>query len=136
MSTLVAVPVKDLANAKQRLIPLLSAAERHDLASAMLEDVLETLARARLGPVLVVTRDREVESLALKFGEPSFQNHVVAARAAGLKPVVLRMPGIGLDIDEPEDLTLLLGRGPSTRSAALLRRLAVPIRLASRLETP
>ncbi len=222
MSTLVAVPVKDLVNAKQRLIPLLSAAERHDLASAMLEDVLETLARARLGPVLVVTRDREVESLALKhgaellredvnrghteavahaqreaaargvkrfltipgdvpcatpgelaaldasvvdgpaiafvpslsgygtnavllappdsmalkFGEPSFQNHVVAARAAGLKPVVLRMPGLGLDIDEPEDLTLLLGRGPSTRSAALLRRLAVPIRLASRLETP
>ena len=68
MSTLVAVPVKDLANAKQRLIPLLSAAERHDLASAMLEDVLETLARARLGAVLVVTRDREVESLALKHG--------------------------------------------------------------------
>ena len=222
MSTLVVVPVKDLANAKQRLIPLLSAAERHDLASAMLEDVLEILARTRLGPVLVVTRDREVESLALKhgaellredvnrghteavayaqreaaargvkrfltipgdvpcatpdelaaldaslgegpavafvpslsgygtnavlltppdcmalkFGEPSFQNHVVAARAAGLKPVVLRLPGIGLDIDEPEDLTLLLGRGPATRSAALLRRLAVPIRLASRLETP
>jgi 2-phospho-L-lactate guanylyltransferase len=212
MSTLVVVPVKDLANAKQRLIPMLSAAERHDLASAMLEDVLETLARTRLGPVLVVTRDREVESLALKhgaellredvnrghteavavtrfltipgdvpcatpdelaaldaslsdgpavafvpslsgygtnavlltppdtmslkFGEPSFQNHVVAARAAGLKPVVLRLPGIGLDIDEPEDLTLLLRRGPSTRSATLLRRLAVPIRLASRLETP
>jgi 2-phospho-L-lactate guanylyltransferase (CobY/MobA/RfbA family) len=74
--------------------------------------------------------------MALKFGEPSFQNHVVAARAAGLKPVVLRLPGIGLDIDEPEDLTLLLGRGPATRSAVLLRRLAVPIRLASRLETP
>jgi len=68
MSTLVAVPVKDLANAKQRLIPLLSASERHDLASAMLEDVLESLARARLGPVLVITRDREVESLALKHG--------------------------------------------------------------------
>ena len=222
MSTLVAVPVKDLANAKQRLIPLLSASERHDLASAMLEDVLENLARARLGPVLVITRDREVESLALKhgaellredmnrghteavahaqreaatrgakrfltipgdvpcatpdellvldsslhegpavafvpslsgygtnaalltppdsmslkFGEPSFQNHVAAARAAGLKPVVLRLPGLGLDIDEPEDLTLLIQRGPSTRSAALLRRLAVPIRLASRFETP
>src|SRR2546425_913898 len=128
MSTLVVVPVKDLANAKQRLIPMLSAAERHDLASAMLEDVLETLARTRLGPVLVVTRDREVESLALKHG--------AAARAGGLKPVVLRLPGIGLDIDEPEDLTLLLRRGPSTRSATLLRRLAVPIRLASRLETP
>jgi len=195
MSTLVAVPVKDLANAKQRLIPLLSAAERHDLASAMLEDVLETLARARLGAVLVVTRDREVESLALKHGaellrEDVNRGHTEAvahaqreAAARGVKrfltipgdvpcatpgelaaldasvvdgpaiafvpslsgygtnavllaPPDSMAPGLGLDIDEPEDLTLLLGRGPSTRSAALLRRLAVPIRLASRLETP
>jgi 2-phospho-L-lactate guanylyltransferase (CobY/MobA/RfbA family) len=43
---------------------------------------------------------------------------------------VLSLPGIGLDIDAPEDLGLLLERGPATRSAALLRRLGVPARLS------
>ncbi len=221
MSTLVAVPVKDLVNAKQRLMPLLSGPERSDLARAMLEDVLAALAQARLGPVAVVTRDPEVEALALqhgaeilreqvnrghteavaqaqraaaargarrfltvpgdlpcttprelaaldaslpdgggvalvpslsgfgtnaallappgvmglKFGEPSFENHLIAARAVGLQPVVLTLPGMGLDIDAPEDLSLLLERGASTRSAALLVRLRVPARLRSRAET-
>jgi 2-phospho-L-lactate/phosphoenolpyruvate guanylyltransferase len=222
MSTLIAVPVKDLVNAKQRLMPLLSGPERSDLARAMLEDVLVALGQARLGPVAVVTRDPEVEALALqhgaeilreqinrghteavaqaqraatargadrfltipgdipcttarelaalgaslpdgggaalvpslsgfgtnaallappdvmglKFGEPSFENHLIAARAIGLQPVVLTLPGMGLDIDAPEDLALLLERGASTRSAALLVRLGVPARLPSRAETP
>ncbi|HEX9125978.1 MAG TPA: 2-phospho-L-lactate guanylyltransferase [Methylomirabilota bacterium] len=216
MSILVAVPVKDLANAKQRLVAFLSPSERGDLARAMLEDVLEALDRAKLGPVLVVTREPEVEQLAashgagtlreeinlghteavahaqraalargakrfltipgdvpcvtpgelralaetpmetpgavfvpslsgfgtnaalleppdvmpLKFGEPSFDNHLVAARAAGLRPRVRRLPGIGLDVDAPDDLGLLLERGPSTRSARLLVSLDVPARLA------
>jgi 2-phospho-L-lactate guanylyltransferase len=218
VSFVVAVPVKDFANAKQRLVSFLSPVERSDLARAMLEDVLEALARARLGSVLVVTREPEVEALAashdaatlleetnlghteavahaqraaltrgarrfltipgdvpcvtagelralgdapleapgavfvpslsgfgtnaalleppdampLKFGEPSFDNHLVAARAAGLRPLVLRLPGLGLDIDGPEDLALLLGRCPSTRSARLLASLGVPARLARR----
>jgi 2-phospho-L-lactate guanylyltransferase len=218
VSVVVAVPVKDLVNAKQRLVAFLSPPERRDLARAMLEDVLEALAGARIGPVLVVTRDPEVEGLAarhgagtlreesnlghteavahaqraalargaarfltvpgdvpcvtpaelrtlsetpldapgavfvpslsgfgtnaalleppdampLKFGEPSFDNHLVAARAAALRPLVLRLPGIGLDIDAPDDLDLLLERGPSTRSARLLVSLDVPARLARR----
>ena len=218
MSAVVAVPVKDLVNAKQRLIPFLSPSERSDLARAMLEDVLDALARAQIGLVLVVTRDPSVEAVAkrhgastlgeeanrghteavaaaqrsalargarrfltipgdvpcvtpaelcaladapletpgalfvpslsgfgtnaallappdsmpLKFGEPSFDNHLVAARAAGLRPLVRRLPGLGLDIDAPEDLVLLLDRGPSTRSAQLLASLEVPVRLSRR----
>jgi 2-phospho-L-lactate guanylyltransferase (CobY/MobA/RfbA family) len=68
--------------------------------------------------------------MPLKFGEPSFDNHLVAARAAGLRPRVRRLPGIGLDVDAPDDLGLLLERGPSTRSARLLVSLDVPARLA------
>ena len=218
MSTVVAVPVKDLVNAKQRLMSLLSPLERGELARAMLEDVLEALVCARLGEVLVVTRDPAVQTLArrhgaailseddnrghteavaraqqaalargarrfltipgdvpcttaeevtalfaalppgagvafvpslsgfgtnaalldppdllpLKFGEPSFDNHLLAARAAGFHPVVVRLPGIGLDIDAPEDLRLLLKRGAATRSARLLVDLAVPARLTER----
>jgi len=219
VSLVVAIPVKDLVNAKQRLIPFLSPAERSDLARAMLEDVLEALAGAQIGPVLVVTRDTAVEALArrhgadtlaeetnrghteavahaqraalvrgarrfltipgdvpsvtpeelvaladapleapgavfvpslsgfgtnaalleppdamaLKFGEPSFDNHLLAARAAGLRPLVRKFPGLGLDIDAPEDLALLLARGPCTRSAGMLASLAVPARLLRRV---
>jgi len=218
VSLVVAVPVKDFANAKQRLLAFLSASERRDLACAMLEDVLDALAVAKIGHVLVVTREPEVEALAarhgaetlreemnrghteavahaqasalargatrfltipgdvpcvtpdelhslaetpmerpgavfvpslsgfgtnaalleppdvipLKFGEPSFDNHLVAARTAGLRPLVRRLPGIGLDIDAPDDLAVLLERGPSTRSARLLVSLDVPARLLRR----
>lgn len=207
MSLLLAVPVKDLVNAKQRLVPALSPAERRELARAMLEDVLDAAAVALPGAVLVVTTDPEVRAIAsargveclaesanrghtaavafaqreavsrgaarfltlpgdvpcvtaqeiatlrdaleetpgvvfvpsrsglgtnavllappdaipLTFGEPSFENHLRTARAAGLTPRVLDLPGIGLDVDAPDDLPVLLERGPTTRSARLLR---------------
>ncbi len=204
---LAAVPVKDLANAKQRLIPVLSPSVRRALAHAMLEDVLVALGDARLDAVLVVTRDPEVMALArgvgvtileepenrghteavafaqrqaiewgangfltipadvprvtaseiraicqagagapaavfvpsqsgfgtnaallsppdlmpLKFGEPSFENHLSAARERGLEPRVLRLPRLGLDIDGPEDLAALVLGEDDTRSSRLLR---------------
>jgi len=192
MSLLLAVPVKDLVNAKQRLIPALSPPERRELARAMLEDVLDAAVAALPGAVLVVTTDPEVQTVAraagalclaesanrghtaavafaqreavargaarfltlpgdvpcvtaqeitalcgalaeapgvvfppgvipLTFGEPSFENHLKTARAAGLTPRVLELPGIGLDVDAPDDLPVLLERGPATRSARLLR---------------
>jgi 2-phospho-L-lactate guanylyltransferase len=218
MTLLVAVPVKDLANAKQRLMAFLSPEERRALARAMLEDVLEALVSALPGSVAVVTADRDVIELAgrrgadclveaanrghseavafaqrsarargldgfltipgdvpcvaadevstlvaalgdrggaafvpslsgfgtnaallvpadcmpLKFGEPSFENHLEGARERGLNPVVLRLTGLGLDIDSPEDLRLLITGGSSTRSAALLRTWDIRARLASR----
>ncbi|HXJ83742.1 MAG TPA: 2-phospho-L-lactate guanylyltransferase [Candidatus Methylomirabilis sp.] len=214
MSLFIAVPVKDLANAKQRLVPVLEPSERRQLARAMLEDVLHALGSAGVGSVHVVSADIEVmdlarqrgaqclvervnrghteavafaqqearmagaerfltvpgdvpcvtagevalmldalgsgalfvpslsgfgtngallappDSMPLKFGEPSFDNHLEAARQRGLAPVVLNLSGLGLDIDAPEDLTLLLERGPDTRSAALLREWGLPARLA------
>jgi 2-phospho-L-lactate guanylyltransferase len=207
MSLLLAVPVKDLVNAKQRLAPALFPAERRDLARAMLEDVLAAAVAALPGSVVVVTRDPEVEAVTrqlgagcltesanrghtaavavaqreavargvarfltlpgdvpcvtareiatlcdtlaevpgavfvpsrsglgtnaalltppdamrLTFGEPSFENHLKAACAAGLMPRVLELPGIGLDVDAPDDLPVLLEQGPATRSARVLR---------------
>src|SRR5881397_565397 len=63
-----AVPVKDLVNAKQRLVPALEPTERRELARAMLSDVLAALRAARLDGVWVVTRDPEVVGLAAAFG--------------------------------------------------------------------
>jgi 2-phospho-L-lactate guanylyltransferase len=211
----VAVPVKDLENAKQRLVPVLTPQERAALAHAMLCDVLRTLARARVDHVWVVTRDPAVRVLArehgcrvlaedrnlghtaaaryaqgeakragakvfvtvpgdvpcltaseldalvaavgsapaaafsasrsgvgtngaalapadllpLRFGEPSFADHLVAARKAGVEPAVLALPGLGLDIDDADDLRALLARTASTESARLLRTWAVGARL-------
>jgi 2-phospho-L-lactate/phosphoenolpyruvate guanylyltransferase len=209
-----AVPMKDLANAKQRLIPVLGPARRAALARAMLEDVLRALCDrpfravggAALGAVYVVTRDPDVRAvaglfpctiltepvnrghteavalaqeragalgadlfltipgdvpcvtaseidsmlaaargeraavfvpsasghgtngvvlrppgvMALKFGEPSFANHLIAARRRALEPIVLGLPGLALDVDGPEDLQTLLQRGAGTASGRLV----------------
>ena len=215
MTGIVAVPVKDLVNAKQRLVPVLAPEERRALAAAMLEDVLAALAGARLDAVWVVTRDAAVtaiatrfgatvvteaenrghtaavaaaqarasaegvavfatipgdvpcvtaaeldalvdaaspspavvlaasrsglgtngvaltppDALALRFGEPSFDNHVAAARARGLEPRRLVLPGLALDVDGPEDLHMLLAEGRATRSARLVATWRIPDRI-------
>ena len=65
------------------------------------------------------------DAVPLRFGEPSFADHLAAARARGIEPVVLALPGAGLDIDRPEDLTAAApgrhrrrGRPPSWRPSA------------------
>jgi 2-phospho-L-lactate guanylyltransferase len=201
-----AVPVKDVANAKQRLVRALEPSRRRELARAMLVDVLRALAGAGLDRVWVVTREPEVAEIArrlgaeplaeadnrghtaavataqaeatrlgadafltipgdvpcvtaaeiralvgalqappavvlvpsrsglgtngalvappaamrLTFGEPSFDNHLAAARALGIEPRVVRLPGLGLDVDAPEDLASLLAEGTATGSGRLV----------------
>ena len=214
----VAVPVKDLVNAKQRLVGALSPWERRALAHAMLHDVLRSLIAAPLDARWVVTRDAEVATLArdvgveviheelnrghtaavataqaaavqagarvfatipgdapcvtaeeirslmacadgegpaavfapshsglgtngaalappaampLTFGEPSFEAHLRTARAHGLVAHVLTLPGLGLDVDGPADLALLLAHGGATESGRLLARWSIAERLAT-----
>ncbi|MGH8063705.1 MAG: 2-phospho-L-lactate guanylyltransferase [Candidatus Entotheonellia bacterium] len=63
------VPVKDLTQAKVRLSPLLSPAERHVLATAMLDDVLAALRRAStVERIALVTTDPHALSLAMQWG--------------------------------------------------------------------
>ncbi len=53
------VPVKELTQAKERLSPLLSSAERQALSAAMLDDVLSALEQvAAIDRIALVTRDR------------------------------------------------------------------------------
>ncbi|HSE95631.1 MAG TPA: coenzyme F420-0:L-glutamate ligase [Methylomirabilota bacterium] len=61
------------------------------------------------------------DAVPLRFGEPSFADHLAAARTRAIEPVVLELAGAGLDIDRPEDLGELLVRGAETRAAAVLR---------------
>ena len=63
------VPIKDFADAKERLSPVLSPSERRALARAMAEDVLRALLAApELGGVAAVTRDAEARRLCAGLG--------------------------------------------------------------------
>jgi 2-phospho-L-lactate guanylyltransferase len=42
--------------------------------------------------------------MQLRFGDDSFLPHLAAARALGIEPTIVKLPGIGLDIDQPQDL--------------------------------
>ncbi len=66
---MILVPVKNLANAKQRLASVLSPEARQELAQAMCADVLETLERWQRRPaVTVVTSDPFASGLAARLG--------------------------------------------------------------------
>ena len=58
-------------------------------------------------------------AVPLRFGEDSFYPHLDAARAHGIEPLVVRHPGIGMDIDNPVDLVTFLRMSPSVRTRTL-----------------
>lgn len=58
--------------------------------------------------------------MPLKFGDDSFLPHLAAARALGIEPTVVRLPGVALDIDQPEDIQALLQATPRIETRALL----------------
>lgn len=63
------VPIKELDGAKQRLAPLLTAAQRRALIEVMMGEVLEAVAGARsLAGVMVVTLDPQATALAKRRG--------------------------------------------------------------------
>ena len=55
-----------------------------------------------------------------RFGDDSFHPHLAAARAIGIEPTVIERPGIGLDIDTPDDLDAFLAAPSHTRAYRLL----------------
>ena len=57
----------------------------------------------------------------LRFGNDSFLPHLAAAKATGLPCVVLKLPGIALDVDRPEDLHELAAASGDRRSQRLVR---------------
>jgi 2-phospho-L-lactate/phosphoenolpyruvate guanylyltransferase len=205
---MILIPVKSLANAKQRLAAVLDQPTRTLLAQAMLFDVLETLGAwvgrpevsivtsdpfalelARRfefqvipdntnrsetdaiematrfcesrgvdstlvipadipliqvceverilevapdqGSVLVPAADQRGTNAAwrrpaglfpLRFGNDSFKPHLKAARATQKPCVVLSLPGIALDIDNPSDLRQLAEAPGETRAQRLARQ--------------
>ncbi len=201
------VPIKETADAKQRLARFVPAHLRPGLALAMAGDVLAALAAARgLAGIMVVTADpgatalaqrygaRVVDDIArgghtavvaaaacllaaegrggmlqmpgdiplvtaeeitfllaqhrqapaftivpshdemgsnavlvspptavpLTFGDDSYVPHLATARRHGIEPQIVRLPGIGRDIDTPEDIAEFVRHGSTTRAQAFL----------------
>jgi 2-phospho-L-lactate guanylyltransferase len=101
-------------------IPLIQAWE--------LEEVLKHAPAA--GSVLVPAADgrgtnaafrRPADLFPLRFGNDSFKPHHAAARATGKPCVVLHLPGIAVDVDNPPDLQGLLSLPGETRAQRLAR---------------
>ena len=60
------------------------------------------------------------QAVPLRFGEDSYFPHLAAARAQGIEPCVLRLPGIAFDIDNPQDLHHLAQLKSKTRAGTLI----------------
>jgi len=104
-------------------IPLIQAWE--------LEEIVKNAPAA--GSVLVPAADgrgtnaafrRPADLFRLRFGNDSFKPHHAAARATGKPCVVLNLPGIAVDVDNPEDLEQLLSLPGETRAQKLAREYA------------
>ena len=67
------------------------------------------------------------DAVPLRFGENSFYPHLWTAEAYGIQPKVLRLPGIALDIDNPEDVVSFMRTESPTRAWALLSEERVPL---------
>lgn len=65
----------------------------------------------------------------LRFGNDSFKPHHAAAKTTGKPCVVLELPGIAVDVDNPADLQQLLSLPGETRSQRLVREWNVAERI-------
>jgi 2-phospho-L-lactate guanylyltransferase len=64
---------------------------------------------------------RPADLFPLRFGNDSFKPHHAAAQATGKPCVVLELPGIAVDVDNPEDLQQLISLPGETRAQRLAR---------------
>ncbi len=106
-------------------IPLVQASDIRQLVHAC--------AMSKAAPVFCIVPARDergsnavlcapADAVPLRFGEDSFFPHLHRAEACGIRPLVLRLPRIALDIDTPADLDLLMANPAPTRSRALLEQ--------------
>jgi 2-phospho-L-lactate/phosphoenolpyruvate guanylyltransferase len=101
-------------------IPLIAGSELHRvLDAASPEGAVFVPAYDRRGSNCILRRPASI--IPLRFGNDSFLPHCEAMRKTGKELIILEMPGIGLDIDNPHELELLVQREGDTASQRLLR---------------
>jgi 2-phospho-L-lactate/phosphoenolpyruvate guanylyltransferase len=125
------LPVKEFANAKQRLASVLDRAERRALAQAMLEDVLQALRSwARRPAVAVVTNAPAARQLARSLSfeviEDTRNQGETEAIALGTRfceerraPYTLVIPG-DIPLVEPSELQAIVAAAPDGPGGSVL----------------
>jgi 2-phospho-L-lactate guanylyltransferase len=110
-------------------VPLATSTEIGEIVAAPQTRPAVTLvpALADMGTNAVALVPTDV--MPIRFGRQSFFHHLEAALERGITPRILRLRGIGLDIDRPEDLAAFLACGSATLSHAYLDRCNVRARL-------
>jgi 2-phospho-L-lactate/phosphoenolpyruvate guanylyltransferase len=111
-------------------VPAVTAAEVEALAAAHGPAPAFTIAPAHdeKGSNGVVLSPPGV--VPLRFGDDSYFPHLAAARARGLEPRVVRLPGLAMDIDHPADVAVFarLDVARGTRTLAWLREAGILLR--------
>lgn len=77
---------------------------------------------------------RPANLFPLRFGNDSFKPHLAAAQATGKPCVVLHLPKIAVDVDNPADLSELLSHPGETRTQSLIRQWKFEGKFAAELE--
>ena len=92
---------------------------RHESAAGEGPAITLVPAHDRRGTNCVLCSPPDV--LPFAFGHDSFGPHCEAARARGITPRILPLPGLGLDIDTPDDLRAFVARPAAGRTLDYLR---------------
>ena len=101
-------------------IPLIAEDELHRvLDAAPKEGAVFVPAYDRRGSNCILRRPPSI--IPLRFGNDSFLPHCETMKTTGKELIILEFPGIGLDIDNPHELELLVNRQGQTRAQRLLR---------------
>jgi len=109
-------------------------------------EIAQLLAAHRPAPAFTIAPSRDErgsnaiicsppDAVPLRFGEDSFFPHLRAAEACGIRPTVLRLPGIALDVDTPEDLAAFAALPSPTRTRAFLAQNGV-LHVPERADAP
>jgi 2-phospho-L-lactate guanylyltransferase len=101
-------------------IPLVTAGEITQLLAAHLPVPSFTIAPSHDEQGSNAILVSSPEAVPLRFGDNSFFPHLAAAEAHGIRPTVLDLPGIALDIDNPADLLHFARLGSRTRAGLWL----------------
>ena len=101
-------------------IPLARGEELQQvLDAAPPEGMVMVPAYDRRGSNCILRRPASI--IPLRFGNDSFLPHCEAMKRTGKELIILEMPGIGLDVDNPHELELLLACEGETNAQRLLR---------------
>jgi 2-phospho-L-lactate guanylyltransferase len=101
-----------------------------DVPRVTAREIAAVIAARRPAPSLTIVPARDKRGsnavlcspplvMPLSFGDDSFLPHLAAARARGIEPTIVKLPGIGLDIDQPDDVGALMRATPRMATRAL-----------------